>query len=424
MENAKHALTVLNRLAHRRPEQRRQLELALRGRLERLGLIAVEVAIETGDPIGDVLADVLREGADLNLLERLQALLPKDTTALRETAVEVARQRLEVHLRSGEFNTPEIAFLYHLLAIRLAATGHTEEALEASANELFLLHKWAEILPAEFTKYYSRALANYSNRLTACGRFSEASEVALEALEIERSLCADGDFDLSDDLARSLMVSAIALSRHGTQAEALKLAKECVKIFRTLFMSDTRFRADLAGALRNVAIFHSECDQRREALTAVQEAAQLLGAVVDSRSDALIPDFAGVLLTEANALRRMGSQDAALSKYEQAADLIRTLIRHQPRAFHSEFFAVLVPLASLQDQLGHVQEAMDVCHELVLHCRALAQEYGGDYYIELEKTLVFLRLIARNKGLLSESGAADAELAELRNLLSSVGGNP
>lgn len=424
MENPKHALTVLNRLAYRRPEQRRQLVLALSGRLDRLGVVAAEVAIETGDPIGDVLADVLRGGADSNLLERLQALVPRDTTALRETAVEVARQRLEHHLRSGEFNTPETAFLYHFLAIRLAAAGRAEEALEASGNELFLFHKWAEILPAEFTKYYSRALSNYSNRLFSCGRYSESLEAAREALDIERSLVPNGDLNFSNDLARSLMVSAMVLSQKGVNDEALKLAGEGLKIFRGLFIADARFRVDLAGALKNVAVIHNECGQHKEALSAVQEAEQLLAAVMDSSSDAVLPEFAGVLLTEATALRRMGSQVAALAKYEEAADLTRRLVQVRPQAFHAEFFAVFVSMGSLQDQLDRAQDAMHTCHELVTHCRALVEEYGAVYYTELEKALVFLSLVARNTGFQSESIAADSEVASLRNLLSSYDESP
>jgi hypothetical protein len=53
---SKYALTIFNRLAARRPEQASLLEEALRGRLEHLAEVALDVAVETGDPMGQVLA--------------------------------------------------------------------------------------------------------------------------------------------------------------------------------------------------------------------------------------------------------------------------------------------------------------------------------------------------------------------------------
>lgn len=55
MDN-KHALTVLNRLAAREPGQERRLAQAFQSRLDSLAELAMDIAIETGDPIGRILA--------------------------------------------------------------------------------------------------------------------------------------------------------------------------------------------------------------------------------------------------------------------------------------------------------------------------------------------------------------------------------
>jgi len=65
------ALTVLTRVAQDEPEGRRHLARALRGRLERVGEAAVQVAAETGQPMGEVLAAALKEHPEPGLFFRL-----------------------------------------------------------------------------------------------------------------------------------------------------------------------------------------------------------------------------------------------------------------------------------------------------------------------------------------------------------------
>ncbi len=48
--NVDHALTVLNRLASRNPDQKKRLEKALRGRLDSLAETSLKVGMETGEP--------------------------------------------------------------------------------------------------------------------------------------------------------------------------------------------------------------------------------------------------------------------------------------------------------------------------------------------------------------------------------------
>ena len=65
--DAKSALTQMTRIAQRRGLDAARLERGLRHNLERLAPLAVEVGLETGDPIGQVLAGLLAEGGNPRL---------------------------------------------------------------------------------------------------------------------------------------------------------------------------------------------------------------------------------------------------------------------------------------------------------------------------------------------------------------------
>jgi restriction endonuclease Mrr len=60
-QEPKHALTMLNRLAERKPEHEQFLRRALVGRLEQLEAVALEVESESGGPIGRILRELQKE---------------------------------------------------------------------------------------------------------------------------------------------------------------------------------------------------------------------------------------------------------------------------------------------------------------------------------------------------------------------------
>ncbi|MFY9826481.1 MAG: hypothetical protein WAM82_34275 [Thermoanaerobaculia bacterium] len=73
-EESSSILTVLTRLARRDPKQMDWLSVALRGRLDQLGEIALNVAVETGDPMGPVLAKEIDASEAIKVVSRLQEL--------------------------------------------------------------------------------------------------------------------------------------------------------------------------------------------------------------------------------------------------------------------------------------------------------------------------------------------------------------
>jgi hypothetical protein len=95
-QQTNNALTVLTRLAHRKPETTNLLVSALELDLMRQAVSAIEVAQQTGDPIGKVLASLLSVRPDVaHSLAEVESEIPKRTVALRETAELLAAGRVD-----------------------------------------------------------------------------------------------------------------------------------------------------------------------------------------------------------------------------------------------------------------------------------------------------------------------------------------
>ena len=88
-------LTELARSAKEGSRGRRHIHAALDGRLGRLVLDAIEVAIETGGPISLILANQLHEKDDVELARWILPFLPERTVSLREVALVVTTQVLK-----------------------------------------------------------------------------------------------------------------------------------------------------------------------------------------------------------------------------------------------------------------------------------------------------------------------------------------
>lgn len=106
MLDAASTLTNLARIARRREHARAWLTRAFQGRrLDELAESALEVAIETGDPIGEVLAEAVDGAGSIALAERLARTLVDDdrfSTAvpLRKLAI-VANRKMLRHLEAA-----------------------------------------------------------------------------------------------------------------------------------------------------------------------------------------------------------------------------------------------------------------------------------------------------------------------------------
>ena len=165
-------LTVLTRLAQRRPEETCRLESAfVVGDLDTLLPVAIAVAVETGDPIGRVLANRVRATPDVTRAERIHDLLPYQTVALMEVAEVVAGEVAEALRRraadAGDDHTedapvvPRLAASLDKLAIALSDVGRREEALAAGEEAVELLGPFFKAAPQVFGERMRTVGNNY-----------------------------------------------------------------------------------------------------------------------------------------------------------------------------------------------------------------------------------------------------------------------
>jgi tetratricopeptide (TPR) repeat protein len=281
-------LTVLTRLAKRRPTAKHWLEQAFAQDLERLVEPAIRVAIETGDPIGPILAEELErrtkvgELPDYDRLQRLESAIPHQTTALREVgAATMAQMRALLGRVPGpwpEETQIEAARVSNNLANRLSDLGRREAALQAAEEAANLYRELARARPDAFTPALAGSLNNLARSLSELGRREAALQAAEEAAELYRELARARPDTFTPDLAKSLNNLANALSDLGRHEAALQAVEEAAGFYRELARArPDAFTPHLATSLNNLANRLSDLGRREAALEAAEEAVWTLG---------------------------------------------------------------------------------------------------------------------------------------------------
>jgi hypothetical protein len=355
LEQVRSALTVLTRLAQRRPDTERWLEAALASDLEGLAEPAIQVAIETGHPMGTMLARVL-EKQPLEDPARLEPLIPAKTTELLYVGVVAMAQQWsrlkaipkpwahDVKARAAEIATH--------LANRLSAAGRRQEALALAQEAADRYRALAEEAPDAYRHALATTLNNLGNRLSDVGRHREALAPAKEAVAIFRKLADEEPNVYEPDLAMALNNLSGCFSEAGLHKEALEVAGQATNLFRKLAgKAPDIFRPYLAGALGNLASRLSEVGQYREALASSQEVTELYGELAEKAPDAYRPDLA-------QALNNLAASLVEVERYEEAVKALLKGIR----TLGPLFLRFPPAFSSLMSQL--VGNYLGVCQEL------------------------------------------------------------
>ena len=228
-------LTVLTRLAGRRPEEERWLRRAFEVDVEELAEIALTVAVEIGDPVGRVLADSVGVASGelaKGLMDRCNREDYRMSVPLREVACEATRRRLEICRESwpepDEEQLKELSATAINLGVRLSALGRREEAFEATHESVDIDRRLVASRPDAFLPDLAQSLNNLGIRLSKLGRREKALEATCEAVEIRRRLAAARPDAFLPDLAQSLNNLGSDLSDLGQREEALEATREAV----------------------------------------------------------------------------------------------------------------------------------------------------------------------------------------------------
>ena len=393
---ATNALTKLNWLAQEWPEAgRAKLLSAFAADPARLLPLAMQVAIESSDPIGGLAAAHLQSHPDIDLAREIDRSMPHRTTALRELAT-VATELL--HGSAGRDDLDDMAEragTANNLSVRLSDLGRREEALAAVEEAVALYRELATARPDAFRPDLATALTNLSNRLSDLERREEALAAVTEAVAIRRDLATARPDAFRPDLAGTFNSLSNRLSSLGRREEALAAVAEAVAIRRDLATArPDAFRPDLAMSLNNLAGDLSLLGRREEALAAVTEAVALYRDLATARPDAFRPDLAGTLNNLSIFQSDLGRREEAVAAAVEAVALTRDLATARPDAFRPVLAMSLYNLALSSNEAGRREEAVLAAREAVDLYHGLVQVYPDAFGDNL----------ADAQGLLSELG--------------------
>jgi tetratricopeptide (TPR) repeat protein len=392
-------LTVLTRLARRRSDQEKWLVAALKGRLDRLGEIALNVAVETGDPMGPALAREIEGSEAIDVVTRLRRLCDDDkyqrSVPLREVA-RIATEKGYMLLRErksdlDEAQLAEYSRLASNLGIRLRDLGRREEALKATQEAVEIWRRFAQQHPDAVRPVLATSLNGLGTMLRDLGRREEALKAIQEAVEIYRQLAQLRPNAVLTELATSLNNLGTMLSDLGRREEALQATAEAVEIYRQL----ARLRPDavrpvLAMSLNNLGAMLSNLGRHEQALQAIQESVEIRRQLAQQRPDAFLTELAGSLNNLGAMLSELGRCEEALQATQEAVEIYRQLAQQRPDAFRPGLATSLNNLGSRLSDLGRREEALQATQEAVEIYRQLAQQRPDAFRPDLAGSLVNL----------------------------------
>lgn len=370
-EQSYRALTVLTRLAQRRPESSGLLKDALEGRLESLAEVALDVAIDTGDPIGMELAEVLRDHGSFEMLRRVQDLCDEDRYLLSVPLREVARVSTEGTLaalrQEKKEMTREETFDYVVsannLALRLYYLNSSKTGLSTIQEAVSVCRRLAEEDASRFLPELARTLSTLGVVLGEVDRQDEALEALEEALGILREL-APFDDELLPDLAGILTNLGSRLNRLGRREDGFQATEEAVEIYRKVAWK----RPDPLLSFFSASLHHlGNCLNHRgdleEALRASQEAVEIIRRLTELRPDAFRHDLATALHNLARRLNALDFHEEALQADREAYEIRTELVKRRPEAFLPAFSRSLMALGKRLQQAGKAEAALQITRE-------------------------------------------------------------
>jgi tetratricopeptide (TPR) repeat protein len=152
------------------------------------------------------------------------------------------------------------------LSLRLAALGRLKEALASNKRAIAIYHS----LKLENADY-ATALCNLSLRLQQVGNTLGSVRAAKKALALRRSLAAADDESYKLDLARSLERYAFALAAVSKYRDALEAARECVRVYRELFVSGRRGKRRFGKAVKLMAMLLEQVGRESSGMNAFDQ---------------------------------------------------------------------------------------------------------------------------------------------------------
>ncbi|PBC75728.1 tetratricopeptide repeat protein [Streptomyces sp. TLI_235] len=186
--------------------------------------------------------------------------------------------------------------------------------------------------------------------------------------------------DLADRLPRTSRVLA---------DWALRLVERLVELRRDGGTATVQERIALGIEYRRLGKRLSDVGRPAEALTATEQAAELLRPLLDSDPPGVRLHLAAVLNNRSMCLATLGRRGEALEPAEQAVEQYRIVVDAEPvpEEARSQLVRALSGLSAVQSQLGRHEDALDTVVEAVKAQRELVPDGGPEAAIGLVSQL-------------------------------------
>ncbi|MBF0187010.1 MAG: SUMF1/EgtB/PvdO family nonheme iron enzyme [Magnetococcales bacterium] len=143
----------------------------------------------------------------------------------------------------------------------------------------------------------------------------------------------------------------------------------------------------LAASLNNQSAMLSALGRRKEALTAVDEAVRIYGALSESRPEAFLPDLAMSLSNQSGELSALGRHKKALTAVDEAVRIRRALSEDRPETFLPDLAMSLNNQSNCLSALGRHEEALTAIDESVRIYGALSESRSDAFLPDLAMSL-------------------------------------
>jgi tetratricopeptide (TPR) repeat protein len=374
MLRATNLLVTLNRIAARNPDSIKKIEEFLARDLEVTAPLAIEVAVEEGDPMGRALANVLERHTDPSLGDQLSHLIPDRTTALREVAVIIAQQLVAISSSIADVaGVKQLPAKFHL-ARRWADNGQYEPALKEMADLVHRLELLRMTAPHAVDQQLASAQSNYAALLFMRGRLEDALTAAQRANDLYEALVYGSPESSTDELAANLNNMSVILADMGLWDEAINASRRSLTLREQMPSEHSHRLPGIATSLKGLARHLLHLKEFGESLNLIERAIAIYELLFECDPDAWIAELADSLDARARILSHTGEINEAIDAAERAVELYQRISASHRRAFLPDLALAEEELAVLFCKAARFHEAMPLASAAVTRWRTLPAE--------------------------------------------------
>ena len=418
-ERARHALTVLTRLAGRFPAEGKWLELALKRHLAARSIEALAVGMETGVPMPEMLAEAI--GAAVGTTRRtvvnaIRQKLPKGTRNLNFLAVEVSKQHLqfvqEKHKGKNAGAMLQLFAALKELAERLKDSGWYGEAVGALESALRHARHLARSGKPEDQQRLAITQNLLASVLAESDQFAAALEHARESERVVRELLKAPKQKIYQPLwATTLYTLSVCRGKLGSFEEAVETGRRSEAIFGELVKRHPdAYRKEWAASLYHLAYQLDELGRFDDALAKAEQSETVFAELAERYPDIFRNDLAFSQQNVAFYLAELGRFDDALEKAERSEAILRELAEQQPDANRADWGRALNNVAYYLNELGRFDESLIKAELAEAALREAAERRPNAYRAEWANSLgnIAMALIGQGR---PDDALKPAELA-------------